>query len=128
VDGSLFSPGEPLWLSIECRMPAPPVGRQSLKMVVTAVLGTTRTYEASFPATQMTAAYRRFAMFFELGAEPIPAHGFLRIEFMDEVTSGAGVAMLWTRPMLSAGNEVAPWTGDVPPQPRGHSFYPPASP
>jgi hypothetical protein len=127
VDGSLFSPGESLSLSIECRMPQRPVGNQSLKLLVTALLGAQRTYQARFAATQVTSSYQRFSMAFTLDNSPIPPGSLLRVEFVHEVSSGAPAAMFWTRPMLSAGAQPPPWTGEVPSLPRSHSFYPASS-
>lgn len=128
IDGSLFFPGETLSLSIECRMPRPAIGAQSLKLLVTSLLGTTRTYAAVFPATQLTASYQRFSMTFTLDPFPIPAGSLMRIEFIDEVSSGSAGAMLWTRPMLAAGSSAVPWSATVPVLPRTHPLYPAATP
>lgn len=128
VDGSLFFPGETLSLSIESRMPHPATGNQKLKLLVTALLGTTRIYEATFPATQMTSSYQRFSMTFGLDPSPIPPGRLLRVEFINEVSSGAPAAMLWTRPMLATGPAPISWTASVPPLPRTHALYLTATP
>jgi hypothetical protein len=128
VDASLVSPGERLWLSIECRMPEAPLGNQALRLTVTAFLSRTKTYEVAIPATQIPAAYGRFALTFTLDPDPIPPGGFLRVEFRNEVLSGPAASMLWTRPMLSAGAALAPWTAELPQLPRTHRFYDPPSP
>lgn len=127
IDGSLFTPGEHLTLSIYCRMPEPAEGVQSLKMIVTAVLGSVRTYAVSFSASQITGEYQRFSMSFVLDPAAVTRGGVVRIEFLNEVVSGKARPMYWTRPMLNDGDVTAPWTPEVGPLPRGHDFYPPIS-
>lgn len=129
VDGSLFSSGEQLWLSVECRMPQPylGVGVQSLRFLVTAVWGNVTTYSVSFPASAMTVSYQRFAMTFTLPARPMPPGSLLRVEIQNQVGNGPPLRMDWARPMLHAGSTPAPWTSDVGPVARSHDFYVPPS-
>jgi hypothetical protein len=122
IDGSLFQPGEPLCLSIEARMPEPPLGDQRLKLLVTAALGTTRVYSVTFPASTLTADYRRYALCFRLANDARPAGGVLRVEFIDEHLRGIPKPMYWTRPMLAEGSAPGPWTPSVEPRTRNFAF------
>lgn len=122
VDGSLFEPGQNLCLSIEARMPEAAIGDQRLKMVVTAALGSTRVYAATFSASLLTPVHQRFALCFRLGGEPIRPDGVLRVEFIDEHLGGVPKPMFWTRPMLNEGLAPAPWTASVAPRARARAF------
>lgn len=124
IDGSLFRPGEPLCLSIEAKVMEPATDRQKLTLIVTAVLGSVHVYRASFPGSQLTDQYRRFALCFALESNAVTEGGVVRVEFLDEMAPDAPPrAMIWTRPMLSEGIELVPWTPSVQPLPRTRAFY-----
>jgi hypothetical protein len=123
VDGSLFRPGEHLCLSVEARMPERAGGDQRLRMLVTAAMGTTHVYSATFPASFLTPVYQRLSLCFQLENAIVPDAGVLRVEFIDEYTQGARTPMYWTRPMLNEGFLPEPWTPFVQPMPRTHPFY-----
>ncbi|HEX9305301.1 MAG TPA: hypothetical protein VGA31_12690 [Thermoanaerobaculia bacterium] len=124
IDGSLFRPGENLCLSIEAKVTEPATDRQKLTMIVTAALGQVRVYRTSFPGSQMTDQYQRFAICFALEPDAVTEGGVVRVEFLDEMARGAPPrAMIWRRPMLSEGTQPIPWTPSVQPLPRTHAFY-----
>lgn len=118
IDGSRFRPGEHLCLSLYARMPVPAVAKQSLKMLVTAVLGAVTTYSETFNAAAMTEEYGRFALHFVLPENAVTMGGTVRVEFLNEALTGPTRTMLWTRPMLNEGDEPAPWTPAVETPPR----------
>jgi hypothetical protein len=124
IDGSLFRPGESLCLSIEAKVTEPATNSQKLTMIVTAALGSVRVYQASFPGTQLTDQYQRFALCFALEGSALTEGGVVRVEFLDEMARFAPPrAMIWRRPMLSEGTAPLPWTPSVEPLPRTHAFY-----
>jgi hypothetical protein len=124
IDGSLFRPGENLCLSIEAKVTEPASDRQKLTMIVTAALGSVRVYGASFPGSQVTDQYQRFALCFALEGNAVTEGGVVRVEFLDEMARFAPPrAMIWRRPMLSEGTAPLPWTPSVQPLPRTHAFY-----
>jgi len=124
IDGSLFRPGENLCLSIEAKVTEPATDRQKLTMIVTAALGSVRVYRASFPGSQLTDQYQRFALCFALEGNAVTEGGVVRVEFLDEMARFAPPrAMIWRRPMLSEGTAPLPWTPNVEPHPRTHAFY-----
>jgi hypothetical protein len=122
IDGSLFRPGQNLCLSIEGRMPEPALGDQRLKMLVTAVLGSTRVYSADFPASVLTPVYQRLALCFRLDDDAHPHGGVVRVEFIDEHLGGIPKPMYWTRPMLNEGADPLEWTPNVEPMARTRAF------
>ena len=114
--------------SLECGMPDLPLGTQQLRLIVTAFLARTRMYELSIPASQIPASYQRFALTLTLDNDPIPPGAFVRVEIRNEVSSGPAAAMFWTRPTLSSGAALAPWTAELPRLARLWSVYlPPPS-
>jgi hypothetical protein len=124
IDGALFRPGENLCLSIEAKVTDPATDRQKLTMIVTAALGSIRVYQASFPGSQLTDQYQRFALCFALEGNAVTGGGVVRVEFLDEMARFAPPrAMIWRRPMLSEGTAPIPWTPNVQPLPRTHAFY-----
>jgi hypothetical protein len=124
IAGELFRPGERLCLSVEAKVTEPAADRQKLTMIVTAVLGVVRVYRASFPGSQLSDQYQRFALCFTIEPNAVIEEGVLRVEFVDEISRGAAArTMLWTRPMLSEGFDPVPWTPTVEPTPRRHAFY-----
>ncbi len=123
IDGSLFEPGQNLCLSIEARMPEAAIGDQRLKILVTAVLGTTRVYSATFPASLVTPEFRRFSLCFRLDADAVPRGGVMRVEFIDEHLRGIPKPMYWARPMLNEGIAPIEWTPEVEPMTRVRPFY-----
>jgi hypothetical protein len=124
IAGSLFRPGQRLCLSVEAKVTEPAHERQKLTMIVTAALGAVRVYRATFPGSQLTDQYQRFALCFTIDPNAVTEDGVLRVEFIDEISRGAAARpMLWTRPMLSEGSVPAPWTASVEPTPRKHAFY-----
>lgn len=123
IDGALFEPGQNLCLSIEARMPEAAIGDQNLKLLVTAVLGTTRVYSATFPASLVTPAFRRFSLCFRLDDDAVPRGGVMRVEFIHEHLEGISKPMFWARPMLNEGIAPIPWTPDVQPMTRVRQFY-----
>lgn len=123
IDGSLFEPGQSLCLSIEARMPEAAIGDQRLKILVTAVLGTTRVYSVTFPASLVAPDFRRFSLCFRLDDNAIPRGGVMRVEFIDEHLRGIPRPMFWARPMLNEGTAPIEWTPDVEPMTRVHHFY-----
>ena len=122
IDGSLFRPGENLCLSIEARMPEPPLGDQRLKMVVTAVLGATSVYAGTFPAANLTPEYQRIAMCFRLPFNAVTSGGVVRVEFIDEHLRGIPKPMVWARPLLNEGVLPGLWTPNVEPRARTRAF------
>jgi hypothetical protein len=123
IDGSLFRPGESLCLSIEARMPEPPLGDQRLKMVVTAALGATSVYAGTYPAENLTPEYQRIGMCFRLPFGAITSGGVVRVEFIDEHLRGIPKPMIWARPLLNEGVLPGLWTPNVEPRaPRTHAF------
>ena len=124
IDGSLFRPGQNLCLSIEAKVTEPATDHQKLTMIVTAALGSVRVYRASFPGSQVTDQYQRFALCFALESNAVTVGGVVRVEFLDEMARFAPPrAMIWRRPMLSEGTAPLPWTPSVQPLPRTHAFY-----
>ena len=124
IDGSLFRPGENLCLSIEAKVTDSATDRQKLTMIVTAALGSVRVYRGSFPGSQLTDQYQRFAICFALESNAVTGGGVVRVEFADEMAPFAPPrAMIWRRPMLSEGTTPVPWTPRVEPLPRTHAFY-----
>jgi hypothetical protein len=121
IDSSLFRPGQNLCLSIEARMPEPPLGDQRLKMVVTAAFAATTVYTRTFPASNLTPEYQRVALCFRL---PFAAtdRGVLRVEFIDEHLRGIPKPMIWTRPLLNEGLAPSEWTPEVEPMARTLEF------
>ncbi|HEU5248991.1 MAG TPA: hypothetical protein VFW15_03320 [Thermoanaerobaculia bacterium] len=123
IDGSLFEPGQNLCLSIEARMPEAAIGDQRLKILVTAVLGSTRVYSVTFPASFVTPDYRRFSLCFRLDDGAVPSGGVMRVEFIDEHLRGIPKPMYWARPMLNEGIAPVDWTPEVEPMTRVRRFY-----
>jgi hypothetical protein len=122
IGASLLRPGQPLCLSIEARMSERAIGDQTFRVLVTAVLSTVRTYEATYSARALTTDYQRIALCFRLDDGPVPDDGVLIVEFLHEDSSGIPKAMLWRRPMLNEGTVAAPWTPEVQPGTRALAF------
>ena len=122
IDASLFQPGQNLCLSIEARMPEPPIGDQRLKMVVTAAFRATTVYSRTYPAANLTADYQRVALCFRLPFDAVTDRGVLRVEFIDEHLRGIPKPMIWARPLLNEGLVPAEWTPEVEPMARKLPF------